>query len=224
MIEHELTLEQHGAQHMPDAAKAILQPLQQIFAGLPAGFSGVRLAGDAALAQMLQRGSIIDAIAVNLLGQQAQPVRAIAFDKSPGANWSLGWHQDRTICVRHRIETAGFGPWTVKQGLHHVAPPMAVTNSMMTLRVHLDDTPTDNAPLLIALGSHQIGRIAEADIAAVVARSGPYECTAAAGDIWVYRTPIIHASKRSTAQSRRRVLHIDYAAEQLPNGLEWLGI
>lgn len=95
---------------------------------------------------------------------------------------------------------------------------------MLTIRVHLDDTPGDNAPLLIAPGSHCFGRIAEADIEAVVAGSGIYECTARAGDVWIYRTPIVHASKRSEVRARRRVLQIDYSADQLPNGLEWLGV
>ena len=39
---------------------------------------------------------------------------------------------------------------SIKQGIVHVEPPFAVTAAMLTLRVHLDDMPDDDAPLLIA--------------------------------------------------------------------------
>jgi len=57
------------------------------------------LYGDPALPNLLGSDPI-RAIARRYLGDAAQPVRAIMFDKTPGANWSLGWHQDRTIAVR----------------------------------------------------------------------------------------------------------------------------
>lgn len=138
-------------------------------------------------------------------------------------NWSLGWHQDRVICVRERIETPGFGPWTVKSGVIHVAPPFALLERMVTLRVHLDDVPDGNAPLLIAPGSHR-ALAPEAEIEAIVALCGSRTCLADAGDVWIYATPIVHASAASTTTGRRRVLQIDYSADALPGGLEWVGI
>lgn len=106
----------------------------------------------------------------------------------------------------------------------HVAPPIDLLERMLTIRIHLDDVSTDNAPLLIAPGSHRLGRIAEDEIASVVQRCGVRECLAAAGDVWLYATPILHASDASRKPGRRRVLQVDYAAEELPGGLEWLGI
>jgi hypothetical protein len=64
------------------------------------------------------------------------------------------WHQDRTIVVRERIKVDGFGPWSIKDGLLHVAPPYDMLARMVTLRVHLDAVPESNAPLLIVPGSH----------------------------------------------------------------------
>lgn len=153
-----------------------------------------------------------------------RPVRAILFDKSEATNWALGWHQDRTIAVMKRIEVDGFGPWTSKQGLLHVEPPFAIIEGMVTLRVHLDPVDQDNAPLLIALGSHRIGRIEEQRIAALVAQCDTAACLAERGDVWAYATPILHASERAVRPRRRRVLQIDYAAGNLPGGLEWLGV
>lgn len=209
---------------MAGAAEDLLPPLRLVSAKLPGGVAGVRMAGSEELAALLGADSLITRVAEQAIGRESRPVRAIMFDKSPEVNWALGWHQDRTICVRERVDTAGLGPWTVKQGLIHVAPPFEVTARMVTLRIHLDDVPQDNAPLLIAPGSHRYGYVAEERIASVVERCGVRTCTARAGDIWVYSTPILHASEASRSACRRRVLQIDYSADQLPGGLEWLGL
>jgi ectoine hydroxylase-related dioxygenase (phytanoyl-CoA dioxygenase family) len=95
---------------------------------------------------------------------------------------------------------------------------------MVTLRVHLDDVPDTNAPLLIAPGSHLLGRVPVNDIAAVVRDCGTRMCLAQAGDIWLYATPLVHASKAATRPVHRRVLQVDYAAQKLPGGLQWLGV
>ena len=126
--------------------------------------------------------------------------------------------------VRERREVDGFGPWTVKQGLQHVAPPFALLEAMVTLRVHIDPVPVDNAPLLVALGSHKCRRIPETAVEAVVADSRVHACIAERGDIWMYATPILHASDAAVRPVRRRVLQIDFTAEPLPSGLEWLGV
>ncbi len=84
------------------------------------------------------------------MGDAVRPVRAILFDKQDGANWALGWHQDRTIEVAKQRQVEGFGPWTVKQGRVHVAPPVSLLEHMVTVRFHLDPVDADNAPLLVA--------------------------------------------------------------------------
>jgi hypothetical protein len=37
-----------------------------------------------------------------VLGSDARPVRGLLFDKTPGANWKVAWHQDLSIAVRRR--------------------------------------------------------------------------------------------------------------------------
>lgn len=95
---------------------------------------------------------------------------------------------------------------------------------MVTLRIHLDDVSPENAPLLVAPGSHRLGRVTEDDLDEAVRQCGTYACTAQAGDIWVYSTPILHASERALRPARRRVLQVDYSAADLPAGLEWAGV
>lgn len=58
------------------------------------------------------------------LAAEPRPVRSIFFDKTPQSNWSVAWHQDPTIAVRDRGEVEGFGPWSVKEGIPHVQPPV----------------------------------------------------------------------------------------------------
>lgn len=162
--------------------------------------------------------------AQRLIGDAAFPVRAVLFDKTADANWAVAWHQDRTIVVSARRETEGFGPWSRKDGLQHVAPPIGILEGMATLRLHLDPCGADNSPLKVAVGSHRLGRIAARQVAARAAEHPLLTCLAEAGDVWAYSTPILHASERAKVPSRRRVLQIDYAAIELPNDLRWAGI
>jgi hypothetical protein len=214
-----MQLDPDGAERFP----AAFNPGET--AALAAFFEGrsanARLGPSAGLAPLIAPAA---AIGRRLLGPAARPVRAIFFDKNAEQNWSLGWHQDRTVAVRARRDVPGFTAWTVKAGIDHVVPPFDYLERMLTLRIHLDDVGADNAPLLVAPGSHRLGRIAEPDIAAAVARFGVSPCLAAAGDVWAYRAPILHASERARAPARRRVVQIFVSADDLPGGLEWLGV
>lgn len=170
------------------------------------------------------QGSSAHRIAKDVLGEGTQAVRAVLFDKTPTTNWSLGWHQDRTIVVKERNETHGFGPWSTKAELQHVEPPFELFSKMVTLRIHLDAVDENNAPLLVALCSHEQGRVPIKDIEDVVSRSKIHTCLAGPGTIWSYRTPILHASTGSTGHTHRRVLQVDYCAVSLPNPLEWMEV
>jgi hypothetical protein len=219
-----LNLRDHGAACFRGALSATLGGLRAALAGLPSEQAGIRIHGIEALRPFLAGDGPMGSIAAAALGPGIRAVRAILFDKTEATNWSLAWHQDRTICVRERVEVEGFGPWTTKGGMQHVAPPFDLLSRMVTLRVHLDDVPATNAPLLIAPGSHKTGRVLEGHIEEVVGRCGTYACLARAGDVWLYATPILHASAAAIQPAHRRVLQVDFAAEELPGGLEWLGV
>jgi hypothetical protein len=222
-----LTLKDHGAARRHGAAAPFLDALRAIAAALPADRAGIRLHGIASLTKLLAPDAL-GRDAVRILGPQAKPVRAILFDKTPATNWALGWHQDRTIAVAERLDVAGFGPWTIKAGMIHVEPPFAIIDRMVTIRVHIDPVPDDNAPLLVAPASHRFGKIEEADLTSVIEKCGIATCFADSGDIWMYSTPIVHASAAAAAAAaasrHRRVFQIDYSADLLPGGLAWLGI
>ena len=188
------------------------------------GRPGVRLSSTSLkpISDLLDVSGPVGSIVTELIGGAAFPVRAIMFDKSPAANWSLGWHQDRTICVAERIDVEGFGPWTVKQGQLHVQPPQDLLERMITLRIHLDDVPIDNGPLLVIKDTHRLGKLTEDRIADLVAESDVATHLAQRGDVWAYRTPIVHASaSAASGYTARRVLQLDYSRESLPGGLRW---
>jgi hypothetical protein len=205
-------------------ARDQLNLLEAALAHLPPDYAGIRLRGVEGLAPLLASTGHIGHCAASVLGHDCQPVRAILFDKTPGTNWVLGWHQDRTIAVTQRVRVDGFGAWSVKGGMLHVEPPFELLSGMVTLRVHIDPVPAGNAPLLIAPGSHKLGRIAENNVHEIVRRCGTVACLAEAGDVWLYATPILHASEAAVAPSHRRVLQVDFAVGGLPDGLEWLGV
>lgn len=69
-----------------------------------------------------------------------------------------------------------------------------------------------------------MARVAIRDVPDLVRQCGVHACLAEAGDIWLYATPILHASDAAARPTRRRVLQIDYAAEELPSDLEWLSV
>ena len=211
-----------GAQHFPGAfSDGDLIALASVLIGLaPRGVPGIRLKPG-----QMQRSLIAaaDAIATSILGVQARPVAAKFFDKSSERNWSLGWHQDRTIAVRDQRNVPGFSAWTIKSGIHHCEPAFDVLARMLTLRIHLDSTGLDNAPLLVAPGSHRC-RGGEDETALAVTRFGTATCLAEPGDVWAYALPILHASDRSERPARRRVLQISYSAGELPGGIQWLGV
>ena len=62
----------------------------------------------------------IKSVLAPVLGDGAFPVRGLFFDKNPGANWKVPWHQDLTIAVAGRVDTPGFDGWSVKDGVPHV--------------------------------------------------------------------------------------------------------
>lgn len=173
------------------------------------------------IAQLLGTGGAIEGVAARLGGPAMRPVRAILLDKSPDLNWGLGWHQDRVIAVEERREVPGFTSWSDKGGLLHVQAPAALMAGMLTLRIHVDAVDEESAPLKVLKGSHRLGRLSEDEICQLAATMPQATCLAGPGDIWVYRTPIVHASDPLRNGSSRRVLQLDYADFDLPGGLRW---
>lgn len=149
------------------------------------------------------------------------PVRAIYFDKSSDSNWLVPWHQDLTLALRARAEVSGFGPWSTKDGIPHVQPPVELLQQMLTVRLHLDDADESNGALRVLPGSHCLGRLSSERVQELRNQQSDFLCAVSAGDALLMRPLLLHASSRSTSTRHRRVLHIEYAAFTLPDELDW---
>jgi len=157
-----------------------------------------------------------------LLGPGFQAVRGLFFDKTPGANWPVLWHQDLSLAVKAHADVAGWSNWSVKRGVPHVQPPAAILERMITVRLHLDDCPQSNGPLRVIAGSHREGILARPTIKDVVADRPVETVTAAPGDALFMRPLILHASAPAMSPGHRRVLHLEFApAGLLPANLDW---
>ncbi|MDJ0365184.1 phytanoyl-CoA dioxygenase family protein [Hymenobacter sp. H14-R3] len=145
--------------------------------------------------------------------------KAIYFDKPAGSNWLVAWHQDLMINVAQRADRPGYGPWTAKAGWVAVQPPAAVLENTTTIRLHLDDCDATNGALKVVPGSHQRGVVPPETITDFTPAATV--CPVPAGGAMLMKPLLLHASNRSTSDRPRRVIHLEFSAEELPAGLAW---
>ncbi|TWU29345.1 phytanoyl-CoA dioxygenase family protein [Bythopirellula polymerisocia] len=169
----------------------------------------------------LVRSRPIRKVVDRLCGPAAFAVRAILFDKSPLSNWFVAWHQDLNIAVKEKHLHAGYGPWSVKEEIVHVCPPIEILRRMVTLRLHLDACLENNGPLKVIPRSHKHGSLDQVKTQNLISQIEPISCIALAGDCVVISPLILHASSKSTNPQHRRVLHIEFANVELPVPLQW---
>jgi Phytanoyl-CoA dioxygenase (PhyH) len=170
--------------------------------------------------QQLSESQEILALVEPILGNPAQVVRGIFFDKQPTANWKVPWHQDVTIAVKNRLDLPDYQPWSLKGGIHHVQPPAAILEQMLTVRIHLDRTDESNGALKVIPGSHCDGKLSD-DPIDKWKQTSQIHCNCEPGGILLMRPLLLHASSVAIEPSHRRVIHLDYAGGTLPDGLEW---
>lgn len=153
-----------------------------------------------------------------VLGWEFGLVRALFFDKPPERTWALPWHKDLTIAVRdNRLPTSHFSKPTTKAGVPHVEGSLAVLETMLTLRIHLDDVTEENGPLRVMPGAHRTGKefVAAEHIESILVNRG---------DVLAMRPLLAHCSPASHPETERhrRILHLEFSGQpRLPDGYEW---
>jgi ectoine hydroxylase-related dioxygenase (phytanoyl-CoA dioxygenase family) len=187
-------------------------------------------AGSSCVRHLRSRSEIFHRLAfsgsfTSLLPNDMIPVRSILFDKNATDNWPVAWHQDVTISVKEKVELDGYGLWSIKDGVPHVQPPSELLENMVTIRLHLDNTPSENEALRVIPRSHLLGKIPFDEIAEQVWNQEVI-CACSAGDVLLMKPLILHSSRRSeflaSKATRRRVIHIEYArASDLHPSLQW---
>lgn len=169
----------------------------------------------------LAKDEAILSIARNLLNDQVSLVRAIFFDKTPDKNWLVTWHQDKTVTLNKKIALEGWGPWSIKDAVHHVQPPISVLNSMVTFRLHLDPSDENNGCLKVIPGTHKRGILKQKEIGELVLNKSAVPCVVEAADVVIMRPHILHSSSKANNPSHRRVVHLEYSSYELPDGVSW---
>ena len=163
----------------------------------------------------------ISQLVAPILGAEAMLVRGLMFDKSPESNWGIFWHQDLSIAVRQREAIPDFGPWSIKAGIQHVQPPPHILQNMLTVRLSLDDCLETNGALRVLPGSHQSSRLNMLESEMLQQNTPPETCCVKSGGAVIMRPLLLHSSHRATDIARRRVIHLEFAAEPLPEPLKW---
>ena len=161
----------------------------------------------------------LKSIIKEIVGNNYFVVKSIYFDKPETSNWYVSYHQDLTISVDKKIELDNFGPWTIKQNQFAVQPPTDILENITTLRIHLDDTDKHNGALRVIPKSHlkkiyrpeTINWEVETEIS----------CSVNKGGIMLMKPLLLHSSGRTTNNTKRRVIHIEFSNIELPLELNW---
>ena len=218
MLNHVQSIEESGFAVVPQCLSE--QVVEDLCSHLESARHAQRNLLDVPVVRELAVSEPIKELIVAILGKECFAVRGILFNKTPTSNWKVVWHQDRTIAVRERKDVAHFGPWSTKAGVPHVHPPASVMDKMLALRLHLDESHASNGPLRVIPGSHKAGCISSDEIAAWKERPSVI-CTVPKGGAILMRPLLVHASSSCSKPEPRRVIHLEFAASALPNGLEW---
>lgn len=143
-----LDFERDGVALSADVVGAdILQRLAEEFAEAGVRVGARPFALSPTISELIGTEGILTLKAKEWSNAKARPVRVLAFDKTPEANWHLPWHQDRVIAVKRRVDLPDYGHWTVKNGEPHVEAPAHLLETMFNLRLHVDDCDAENGAL-----------------------------------------------------------------------------
>jgi ectoine hydroxylase-related dioxygenase (phytanoyl-CoA dioxygenase family) len=174
--------------------------------------AGVRhVLGHAGVAS-LANDPLLLAVARRILDPGAYPFRATMFEKTTDANWLVVWHQDTALPLRRRQETPGWGPWSVKEDVIYAHAPAGALSQVLALRLHLDDSTSQNGPLRVLPATHTLGVLSDDAIHQLAQDVVPVECCVPRGGIVAMKPLVLHSSSKSQSECARRVLHIEYAA------------
>lgn len=169
----------------------------------------------------LVRNPAVVRLVQGAMGGEPFLVRATLFDKTPGANWGVFWHQDLSIAVKERHDVAGFSAWTRKAGVQCVQPPIEFMQQILAVRLHLDDCLAENGALKVLPGTHQLSKLTTDAVEAQRQQSEEVICEVAAGGAVLMRPLLLHASSPMDIETSRRVIHFEFASCELPPPLQW---
>ena len=148
---------------------------------------------------------------LRLLYRASQPVLCTYFCKDADTNGSSGLHRDLHLPLAARVDSGHFSDWTEQQDIPHARASSALLNSMLAVRLHIDDCGAGDGELYVVPGSH---RAADIDAAQI-------RCTGTRGSAVVMSPMVLRTSPRSQSLKTRRVLYFLFGPSDLPDGARW---
>lgn len=145
-----------------------------------------------------------------LLPKNSILVQCNYFSKNITNNWSVTLHRDFGMPVANKIDSEQWSGWSTKEGTIYGQPPRNILESLMIVRVHLEDNDIRNGALHVVPGSHMEGNVETREIICEVRKGGAL----------VMRPLVLHKSPKLQSGTRR-VLHFVFGPQNLPDGAEW---
>jgi hypothetical protein len=161
----------------------------------------------------------ITSLAQDYFEGDVKVIRSIYFNKPEGANWIVPWHQDLTINVAERHEIPGFTGWAEKEGQITAKAPASLLSRILTIRIHLDDCDAENGALKVIPRSHLQGECRLEQTSEDLYQNAVC-CSIPKGGVMLMHPLLLHSSARSQGK-QRRVIHLEFCAEDLPAPLQW---
>ncbi len=172
---------------------------------------------------------------LSVFGENYKVVKAIYFDKPKSTNWLVNWHQDLTISVKEKFEIEAFSKWLPKkysdknssddhkEGYFSVQPTQKYLDNILTIRIHLDDCTKENGALRVLPKTHKIIQNSKDFPTDYLAKFSHNEqiCEIKKGGILLMKPLILHSSKRTENNQKRRVIHLEFSNLALPKPLIW---
>ncbi len=94
---------------------------------------------------------------------------------------------------------------------------------MLTLRFHLDETDETNGALKVLPKTHKFGRLSATEIQNLKSKQTVRLCKVKKGDCLLMKPLLLHSSSAGTKPKNRRIIHLEFSADKLPNGLQFYG-
>jgi ectoine hydroxylase-related dioxygenase (phytanoyl-CoA dioxygenase family) len=157
-------------------------------------------------------------------GTSLEFCRATLMKKTPGAQQSVGWHQDIGVAVDRDVadvESRG-----IRDGVPHRSGSTGLLNQMIIARINVEPQYEDGGCLQVIPGSHKWGRLRVEELKRRVGDEKPLLCPVHAGSILFYQPLLAHASGPNTrmdTSNQRRVLHNEFRtiSAKPDGGVDW---
>lgn len=146
-----------------------------------------------------------------LIGIDLVPYKATLFEKTGKANWLVAFHQDTALPLEKALDTNGWGPSSLKDGIRFSHAPTWALRKIVAVRVHLDASTPENGPLRVIPGTHNERVLDDAEFEKIANQGPAVECPVGKGGVIAMSPLIFHASSKIKNHMPRRVLHIEYA-------------